>query len=145
MKDKMKVKITKENVLFLCNHNSARSQMAEGLLKSLYGKYYDVKSAGNNPSTLNPYAVEVMAEIGVDISKHRSNSLKAFEGLKFDYIVTVCDGNGEGCPVFLGGKKYLHKTFEDPSSVKGNDEDKIQVFRSIRDELKTWIEKTFKI
>ena len=140
----MAVPIKKEKVLFLCNHNSVRSQMAEGLLKSLYDEYYDVKSAGNDPSELNPYAVQVMVEIGVDISKHRSKSLKEFEGIEFDYVVTVCGGTGEGCPVFLGGKKYLHEPFEDPASVKGHEDDKIIAFRIIRDELKVWIENTFK-
>ena len=141
----MNVQIKKEKVLFLCNNNATRSQMAEGLLEYLYGDYYDVKSAGNDPSTLNLYAVQAMAEIGVDISKHRSKSLKEFEGIEFDYVVTVCDGKGEGCPVFLGGKKYLHEPFEDPASVNGSEDDKILVFRRIRDELKIWIDKTFKI
>jgi arsenate reductase len=134
----------KEKVLFLCNHNAARSQMAEGLLKSLYGEYYDVKSAGNEPNTLSPYAVKVMAEVGVDISKHRSKSLKEFEKIEFDYIITLCGGVGEVCPVFLGGKKYLHEPFEDPTSVKGDENDKLVAFRIIRDELKEYIEKIFK-
>ncbi len=140
----MTVPIIKEKVLFICNRNAARSQMAEGLLKSLYGEYYDVKSAGNDPSTLSPYAVQIMAEIGVDISKYRSKSLKEFEGVEFDYIVTVC-GVGEACPVFLGGKKYLHEPFEDPASINGTEYNKIIAFRRIRDELKVWIEKIFKI
>ena len=140
----MTLPLKKEKVLFLCNHNSSRSQMAEGLLKSLYGEYYDVKSAGKEPSKLNPYAIQVMSEVGVDISKYRSKSLKEFEGIEFDYVVTVCGGSIESCPVFLGGKQYLHETFEDPSSVKGNENDKIIVFRRIRDELEVWIEKTFK-
>jgi len=136
--------LKKDKVLFLCNHNAARSQMAEGLLKSLYGDYYDVKSAGNDPSELNPYAVQVMVEVGIDISQHRSKSLIEFEGIEFDYVVTVCGGTGESCPVFLGGKKYLHEPFEDPASVKGHEDDKIIAFRIIRDELKVWIENTFK-
>jgi arsenate reductase (thioredoxin) len=140
----MIVPLRKEKVLFLCNHNAARSQMAEGLLKSLYGKYYYVYSAGNNPSRLSPYAVKVMAEVGVDISKYQSKSLKEFEEIEFDYVVTVCGGSEEACPVFLGGKQYLHKPFDDPASVNGNEDDKIIAFRRIRDELKIWIEKTFK-
>ena len=140
----MTTPIKKEKVLFLCNHNSVRSQMAEGFLKSFYGEYYDVESAGNDPSELNPYAVQVMAEVGVDISKHRSKSLKEFEEIEFDYVVTVCGRTGKACPFFLGGKKYLHEPFEDPSSVKGYEKDKIIAFRGIRDELKLWIEKTFK-
>jgi len=130
----MKSPKTKEKVLFICNRNAARSQMAEGLLRSLYGEYYDVYSAGNYPSTLSHYAVEVMAEIGVDISKHRSKSLKEFEGTEFDHVVTVCDG--DACPYLPGGKNYLHKSFEDPAGVKGAKIDKIKVFRGIRMKLK---------
>jgi arsenate reductase (thioredoxin) len=138
----MKSPKTKEKVLFICNRNAARSQMAEGLLRSLYGEYYDVYSAGNYPSTLSHYAVEVMAEIGVDISKHRSKSLKEFEGTEFDHVVTVCDG--DTCPYLPGGKNYLHKSFKDPAGVKGTKIDKIKVFRGIRDEIKGWIEETFR-
>ena len=82
----------REKVLIICNHNSARSQIAEGLLKSLYGEYYDVYSAGSQPTTVNIYAIKVLEEIGVDISENRSKSLKEFEGLEFDYVVTVCEG-----------------------------------------------------
>ena len=99
----MKAQIKKEKILFLCIHNASRSQMAEGLLKYLYGEFYEVKSGGNEPKKLNPYAVQVMAEIGVDISKYRSKSLNEFEGIKFDYIITVCGGSNEVCPVVLGG------------------------------------------
>ena len=135
---------TKEKVLFICNRNAARSQIAEGLLRSLYGKYYNVYSAGNDPSTLSHYAVKVMAEIGVDISKHRSKSLKEFEGAEFDYVVTVCSNDGQACPYFPGGKNYLHNSFEDPAGVKGTEIDKLKVFRKIRDEIREWIEETFK-
>lgn len=117
--------------------------MAEGLLKSFYGEYYDVHSAGSSPSTLNPYAAKVMAEIGIDISNHRSKSLKEFQGIKFDYVVTVCSEGA--CPFFPGGKRYLHKSFKDPTRFKGHYEDKIRVFRSLRDEMKVWIEDTFKV
>ena len=134
----------KEKVLIICNHNSARSQIAEGLLKSLYGEYYDVYSAGSDPTTVNPYAIKVMAEIGVDISENRSKSLKEFEGLEFDYVVTVCGGEGQACPFFSGGKNYFHKSFEDPVEVDGTDQDKIDIFRRTRDEIQVWIEKTFK-
>jgi arsenate reductase (thioredoxin) len=86
----MTQQIVKKKVLFICEHNSARSQMAEGLLKSLYGEIYEVYSAGSNPSNISPYAVKVMAEIGIDISDYRSKSLKEFEGVTFDYVATVC-------------------------------------------------------
>jgi len=135
----------KEKVLIICNHNSARSQMAEGLLKSLYGEYYDVYSAGSNPTSVNPNAIIVLAEIGVDISENRSKSLKEFEGFVFDYVVTVCGGEGQACPFFPGGNNYLHESFEDPAEVSGSDYEKTDAFRRTRDEIKLWIEKTFKV
>jgi arsenate reductase (thioredoxin) len=134
----------KEKVLFICNHNSARSQMAEGLLKSLYGEFYDVYSAGSNPSNLSPYAVKVMAEIGIDIFDYGSKSLKEFEGVTFDYVVTVCSGEGEICPFFPGGKNYLHKSFEDPAAFTGTENNKINAFRRIRDKIRDWIKETFR-
>jgi len=117
--------------------------MGEGLLKSLYGKFYDVYSAGSNPSSVNPYAVRVLEEMGIDISNNRSKSLKEFEGLEFDYVITVCGGEGESCPFFPGGKTYIHKSFEDPSAVDGTDHEKTDAFRKIRDEIKGWIKVTF--
>lgn len=133
----------KIKVLFLCNRNAARSQMAEGLLKYLYGEYYEVKSAGNDPSQLSVYATRAMADIGVDISHQRSKSVGEFSGIEFDYVVTLCGGAGELCPVFLDGKNHIYKPFEDPASFKGSENDKLSVFKRIRDELKVWIEKTF--
>jgi arsenate reductase len=135
----------KEKVLIICNHNSARSQIAEGLLKSLYGKYYEVYSAGSDPTNINPYAIKVLAEIGVDISENRSKHLKEFDGLKFDYVVTVCGGDGQACPFFPGGKTYLHESFEDPAEVDDTDQDKNDTFRRTRDGIKVWIENTFKV
>ena len=141
----MTLPLKKEKVLFLCNHNSARSQIAEGLLKSLYGEHYEVYSAGLDPTTVNPYAIKVLAEIGLDISENRSKSLKEFEGLEFDYVVTVCGGEGQACPFFSGGKTYFHEPFEDPSEIDGTDENKIDAFRITRDKIKERIEKTFKV
>ncbi|UTB32775.1 MAG: arsenate reductase ArsC [Methanobacterium sp. ERen5] len=135
----------KEKVLIICNHNSVRSQIAEGLLKSLYGEYYDVFSAGSDPTTVNPYAIKVLAEIEVDISKNRSKSLKEFEDLEFDYVVTVCGGDSSACPFFPGGKTYLHESFKDPAEVDATDCEKTDAFRRTRDEIKGWIEKTFKV
>ncbi len=134
---------SKEKVLFLCKNNSARSQMAEGLLKTLYRESYDVCSAGSNPTKLNPYAVKVMGEIGIDIAAYRSKSLQEFQNIEFDYVVTVCDDKGGACPIFPG-KMLIHQSFEDPASFNGSDEEKTIVFRRIRDELKEWIEETFK-
>jgi arsenate reductase (thioredoxin) len=142
---RMSAQKLRDKVLIICNHNSTRSQIAEGLLKSLYGKYYEVYSAGDNPTSVNPYAIKVLEEIGVDISQNRSKSLKEFEGLTFDYVVTVCGGDGQTCPVFSGGIAYINKSFEDPSEVNGNIHDKIVAFRRTRDEIRIWLEETFKI
>lgn len=133
----------KERVLFICIHNSARSQMAEGLLRSLYGERYEVISAGTEPGEVNPNAIEVMKEIGIDISNHYSKNVKDFINEDFDYVVTVCGGARETCPFFPGGKKQLHKGFEDPSSFSGNKEEVLAKFREIRDNLKEWIEEFF--
>ena len=133
----------KKKVLFICTHNSARSQMAEGLLRSLYGDRYEAYSAGTQPSRVNPYAIKVMAEIGIDISTHHSKNIDVLHGMKFDYVVTVCNKAKEACPLFLGGEESLHNDFDDPSQFKGNEDEKLAVFRKIRDVIKGWIEKTF--
>ncbi len=132
----------KQKVLFLCTHNSARSQIAEGLLRTLYGNNYDAYSAGLEPTTLNPYAMEVMKEIGIDLSKQYSKSINDFKEIKFDFVVTVCDNAREACP-FFPGKKVIHKSFDDPVKFKGDIEEILEVFRSIRDEIKSWIIQTF--
>jgi arsenate reductase (thioredoxin) len=134
----------KKKILFICKHNSARSQMAEGLLKSFYGEFYEVYSAGSDPRTLNSNGVKVMAELDVDISKNQPKSLKEFEGVEFDYVVTVCGVEDEVCPFFPGGKSYIHKAFQDPSAVDGDDDEKIVVFRRVRDEIGEWIKETFR-
>jgi len=133
----------KKKVLFICTHNSARSQMAEGLLRSLYGERYEVYSAGTQPSGVNAYAIKVMAELGIDISTHRSKGVNEFCGMKFDYVVTVCDHAKETCPFHPGGKRYLHKGFENPVEFRGTDDEILAGFRRVRDEIKHWIEKTF--
>lgn len=133
----------KTTVLFVCTHNSARSQMAEGLINSLLGSQYEAFSVGTEPSRVNPFAVKAMAEIGIDISAHSSDSIAKYNGIKFDYIVTVCDNAKETCPTFSGKSKYIHKSFMDPSSIKGEDSDKLNGFRKVRDEIKLWIERTF--
>ena len=94
----------KKKVLFICTHNSARSQMAEGILRTLYGDRYEAYSAGTQPTKVNPYAIKVMSEIGIDISNHRSKSAEEFRGKEFDYVVTVCDNVKEACPFFLAVK-----------------------------------------
>lgn len=130
-------------VLFICTHNSARSQMAEGLLRHLYNNRYEVYSAGTEPSSVNQYAVNVMSEIGIDISMHRSKSINEFSEIEFDYIVTVCDNAKETCPIFYGGGKKVHKGFDDPSKLNGSKEEILLGFRRIRDEIKSWIEEMF--
>ncbi len=117
--------------------------MAEGLLKSLYGNKFEVVSAGTAPSRVNPHAIRVMEEIGIDISGHSSKNLEIFLGTSFDYVVTVCDNARETCPVFTGGNKYLHKGFRDPSKFRGKDEEILAGFREVRDEIKNWIETEF--
>ena len=134
--------LMKQKVLFLCTHNSARSQIAEGFLNALAGDRYEGYSAGTEPSHVNPAAIRVMAEAGVDISLHRSKSVKEFQGTTFDYVVTVCDHAKETCP-FFPGKTILHKSFRDPAAFKGTEESILQEFRQVRDKIADWIENTF--
>ena len=112
--------------------------MAEGLLQHLFGDKYEVYSAGVYPTRVNPYAIKVMAEMGIDISGQRSKSIEEFRGREFDLVVTVCDGAKENCP-FFPGKKVVHKSFEDPALAKGTEEEILKVFRKVRDEIKDWI------
>ena len=131
----------KKKVLFICTHNSARSQMAEGLLRTLYGDRYEAYSAGTEETAVNPYAIEAMRVAGIDISGHRSKTVQEFRGEIFDLVVTVCDSASESCP-FFPGKKVIHKSFEDPSRAEGSDEQVLAVFERIRDEMRAWIEDT---
>lgn len=125
----------KQRVLFLCTGNSCRSQMAEGLLRHLAGERFDVASAGTEPVGLNPGAVEVMKEIGVDISQHRSKRADKFLGQQFDYVITVCDRAKEACPTFPGAGTLLHWSFDDPAKAEGAEEARRLVFRRVRDEI----------
>ncbi len=134
----------KVKVLFVCIHNSARSQMAEALLNHLAGDKYEATSAGLEKGTLNPLAVKVMSEIGIDISKNQTKDVfECFKsGRLFNYVVTVCDAaNSERCPIFPGVSKTLHWSFEDPSSLSGTDEEKLERTRKIRDEIQVEIRK----
>jgi len=126
--------MSKKTVLFLCTHNAARSQMAEGLLRRLYGDRYDVYSAGVQPTQVDSDAIAVMKEIGIDISRHRSKSIDEFQDAAFDYIVTVCDHAKQTCP-FFPGKILIHRSFNGPTSH--------QEFQKIRDEMKQWITDIF--
>jgi len=133
----------KPRVLFLCTGNSARSQMAEGLLRQMAGERFEVLSAGTNPVGVNPLAIEAMQEIGIDISKHRSKNVKEFLGNPIEYVVTVCDRARESCPIFPGTYKFLSWSLDDPAAVTGTKEDKLQAFRCIRDEISRNIERQF--
>ena len=133
----------KTRVLFICVHNSARSQMAEALLKHLCGSRYEVYSAGVEPKGLNPYAITVLEELGIDTSGLYSKHIDEYLGMEFDYVVTLCDEAKEACPYFPGGKNYIHIGFEDPASYHGPDHMKMEVFRRVRDEIRRWLEDTF--
>lgn len=128
----------KQKVLFLCTHNSARSQMAEGLLRQLHGDRYEVFSAGTEPSSVNPYVRKAMAEIGIDLSTHRSKHLSEFTGQEMDFVVTVCDNAQANCPYFPSGT-LVHHSFSDPSQFIGSDDEVMGGVRVVRDEIKSWI------
>jgi len=131
---------SKSRVLFVCTNNSARSQMAEGLLLHLHGDRYEVFSAGTMPTEVNPLAIRAMAERGVDISGQRSKSLNELRGAEFDLVVTVCDRAKEVCPFFPGGGKRAHQSFPDPAAATGTEEDRLSAFRDVRDAIEAWIE-----
>jgi arsenate reductase len=131
-----------KSVLFICTNNSARSQMAEAFLNKLCGDKYEAKSAGVTPTQINPYVAKVMAEIGIDLSTHRSKSIMEFQGKTFDYVVTVCDSARENCP-FFPGKIEMDKSFPDPAAFTGTEEEILPKVRVVRDEIKNWVENTF--
>jgi arsenate reductase len=127
----------RKRVLILCTGNSARSQMAEGILRHLGGDDFEVASAGVAPSQVRAEAVKVMGELGIDISGHRSKSVDEFLGQEFDYVITVCDNANEQCPVFPGKTKRIHWSFEDPAAVLGDEPARLAVFRRVRDEIRS--------
>ena len=128
--------VQKKRILFICTGNSCRSQMAEGFLRHMSGDKFEVFSAGVKPTQVNPLAIKVMAEVGVDISKHKSKSAMEFIGQQFDYVITVCDNAKQTCPIFPGHYEKLHWSLEDPAEAKGSEEERLVVFRRIRDEIK---------
>jgi len=132
----------KQKILFICTHNSARSQMAEGLMNHFLGDRYEAFSAGTEQTMVNPFAMKAMKKLGIDISQHRSNTVEEFRGSRFDYVVTVCDSARESCP-FFPGKRVLHKSFEDPSQASGSREEILQKFIEVRDEIRRWMEHEF--
>lgn len=133
----------KVKVLFVCVHNSARSQMAEALLNHIAGDVFSAQSAGLEPGTLNPLAVEVMKEIGIDISRNKTKDVFDLfkQGALFNYVVTVCDETqAERCPIFPGYTQRVHKSFPDPAALTGSDSEKLEKTREIRDQIKAWLE-----
>jgi arsenate reductase len=124
-----------KRVLFLCTHNSARSQMAEGLLRALGGDRFEVASAGTEQTRVRPEAIAAMRELGVDISAHTSKTLERFLGEDWDEVITVCDSANESCPIFPGARHRRHWSIDDPSGVTGSDEERLAAFRRARDEL----------
>jgi arsenate reductase (thioredoxin) len=125
----------RKRVLILCTGNSARSQMAEGLLRHEAGDRFEVFSAGTKPSAVRSEAISVMNEIGIDISSHRSKSVDRFGGEQLDYVITVCDSAKESCPIFPGTTKRVHWPFGDPASVQGSEDERKAAFRSVRDQI----------
>jgi arsenate reductase (thioredoxin) len=125
----------KTRVLFLCTGNSCRSQMAEGFLRAYGGQTYDAHSAGTKPSAVNPLAVQVMSEVGIDISGHRSKNVTEYLGQHFPLVITVCDNAKEHCPIFPGPCIREHWPFEDPAEATGTDEERLKVFRTVRDQI----------
>lgn len=133
-----------KKVLILCTGNSARSQMAEGLLKHISFNEYEVFSAGTMPSIVRREAIKVLAEIGIDISKNRSKSVDEFNGQEIDYVLTVCDNAKENCPYFPAKTKLIHHSFDDPPAADELDEEKrLTIFRRVRDEIKNYFENEF--
>ena len=133
----------KPKVLVLCTGNSARSQMAEGFLNHLGAGHFEVYSAGVEPKGVNPLAVKVMGEVGIDISHHKSKSMEVYLKDKFNFVITVCGNAKEKCPVFPGGNVRIHWSFDDPAGAEGDEESRLALFRHVRDEIKdrisTWI------
>ncbi len=133
----------KKKVLILCTGNSARSQMAEGLLKHITKGEYEIFSAGTKPGIVRSEAIKVLAEIDIDISENRSKSVDEFSGQKMDFVLTVCDNAKENCPFFPADVRLVHHTFEDPASIEGSDETKVAEFRRVRDEIRDYLKNEF--
>lgn len=133
----------RERVLILCTANSARSQMAEGLLRHDAGDRFEVESAGTRPGQVRPEAIAVMHELGIDISGHRSKHVDEFAGETFHYVLTVCDSAKESCPIFPGHGRRVHHAFEDPAAMQGAEATRLALFRRVRDEIRGFL-KTFR-
>jgi len=133
-------KTQKRTILFMCTHNSSRSQMAEGLVNHFHRARWEASSAGTSATKVHPYAVMVMKEVGIDISKQVSKDANKMFGKHFDIIATLCSEAEDECPFFIEGDEYVHKSFPDPTEAKGGEDQLIKVFRKTRDDLKAWID-----
>jgi arsenate reductase len=129
----------KKQILFLCTHNSCRSQMAEALTNHFLGNLCQAFSAGTEATRVNPLAIRVLAELGIDTSRQYSKTIEEYAGQTFDHVVTLCGDANEKCPLFFGGVQRTHQGFEDPSRLSGSEEDVLPEFRRVRDEIKNWI------
>lgn len=130
----------KKRVLFICTSNSARSQLAEALVNHDLGDRFEAFSAGTDPKPVHPLALRVLSEIGVDHRAARSKNIDEFAGQEFDYVITLCDAANETCPVFFGGGRRVHLGFDDPARAEGSEEEKLAVFRRVRDEIRAQVE-----
>jgi arsenate reductase len=128
--------VNKQRVLFLCTHNSARSQMAEGFLRSLAGHRFEVASAGTQATRVHPLAIRAMVEVGIDLGGHTSKVVDAFVEQPWDYVITVCDAANEACPAFPKKSSRLHWSFEDPAQATGSDDQRLEVFRRVREQIR---------
>lgn len=133
-----------EKILFLCTHNSCRSQIAEGIINHYLGDRLEALSAGTEATSVNPRAIDAMKEIGIDISSHRSKTMDEFSGQSFDYVITLCGDANEKCPLFFGGVKRLHIGFPDPSKATGTEEEIMAEFRRVRNEIRHRLLEFFK-
>lgn len=135
--------MTRQRVLVLCTHNSARSQMAEGLLRALASDRFDVASAGTEATRVHPLAIRAMDELGIDLRGHSSKTVDRLLAEPWDYVITVCDSANERCPLFPGRTTRLHWSFEDPSAATGSEDERLAVFRRVRDaiaaRLREWV------
>ena len=133
----------KKRILFVCSHNSARSQMAEAWLRSLAGDRFEVYSAGTEPRGVHPLAIEAMREMGIDLGAHWSKHIDEYRDRPMHVVVTVCDAAREACPYVPALEQQLHQDFEDPSAATGSDAVRLSTFRRVRDEIRAWVESTF--
>jgi arsenate reductase len=129
-----------QRVLFLCTHNSARSQMAEGLLRALGGDRFEAHSAGTEATGVRPLAIRAMRELDIDISKQISKTLEPYVEQRFDHVITVCDDANESCPIFPNAAHRLHWSLPDPSKATGSETEQLAVYRQVRDDLRARIE-----